>query len=73
MGSYDFVHLELSGFAGLHGWRVMIPFIWNFPVLQGCMGGGGHDTVHLEFSGVYFSRICGIATLTFVPALFQAS
>ena len=40
MGSYDFVHLELLRFAGLHGWRVVIPFIWNFPILQGCMGGG---------------------------------
>ena len=36
----------------------MIPFIWNFPVLQGCMGGGGHDTVHLEFSG--FAGLHGV-------------
>ena len=35
------------------GGGVMISFIWNFYVLQGCMGGGGggHDSVYLELSG----------------------
>ena len=36
----------------------MIPFIWNFQALQGCMGGGGHDTIHLEFPG--FAGLHGV-------------